>query len=107
MRAEFLKGHLDFLILATLEDQPAHGYAIVEELRQRSRGTFDLPEGTVYPALHRLERSGLLASRWSTLTGRRRRIYRLTSKGRRALVQHRKEWSAFSQAVTAGLEPAR
>ena len=107
MRAQLLKGHLDFLILAALEDQPAHGYAIIEQLRQRSRGRFDLPEGTVYPALHRLERSGLLASRWLTPTGRPRRIYRLTTKGGRALVQHRKEWTVFSQAVTAGLEPAR
>jgi PadR family transcriptional regulator len=107
MRAEFLKGHLDFLILAALEDRPAHGYAIVEELRQRSGGAFDLPEGTVYPALHRLERSGLLASRWSELTGRKRRIYRLSTRGRRSLARHRKEWSAFAQVVTLGLEPAK
>ena len=107
MRAELLKGHLDFLILAALEGRPAHGYAIVEALRRRSGGVFGLPEGTVYPALHRLERSSLLASRWSEFAGRRRRTYRLTSKGSRALAQHRQEWSAFSRAVTAALEPAQ
>src|SRR5262245_60466980 len=107
MRAEFLKGHLDFLILAAVEDRPAHGYAIVEALQRRSNGTFDLPEGTVYPALHRLERSGLLASRWLVVSNRRRRVYRLTTKGNRALTLYRKEWKHFSQAITAGLEPAR
>jgi PadR family transcriptional regulator, regulatory protein PadR len=107
MRAEFLKGHLDFLILAALEGRPAHGYAIVEELRHRSDGAFDLPEGTVYPALHRLERSGLLASRWSEVTGRKRRIYRLTTRGLRSLVRHRKEWTSFARVVTLGLEPAK
>lgn len=105
MRAELLKGHLDFLILAALELQPAHGYAIVEELRRRSGGTFDLPEGTVYPALHRLEHSQLLASTWSEYAGRRRRVYRTTAKGKRALTQHRREWLTFSRAVTVALEP--
>jgi len=105
MRAELLKGHLDFLILAALEPQPAHGYAIVEELRRRSGGTFDLPEGTVYPALHRLENSNLLASTWSQHAGRRRRVYRTTAKGKRELAHHRREWLAFSHAVTVALEP--
>ena len=65
MRAEILKGHLDLLLLAAVRARPAHGYAVIDELRRRSGGTFDLPEGTVYPALHRLERGGLLASHWS------------------------------------------
>ena len=65
MRAEALKGHLDLLLLAVMEDGPTHGYAVIEELRQRTGDAFDLPEGTVYPALHRLERAGLLESRWA------------------------------------------
>ena len=82
MRAETLKGHLDALVLAALRE-PAHGYAVIEALRGRSDGAFDLAEGTVYPVLHRLEAEGLLASEWSTAAGRRRRVYRLTRKGAR------------------------
>ena len=69
MRSEALKGHLDGLILATLQVGPAHGYAIAQTLRARSDGAFDLPEGTLYPALHRLERAGMVASEWSTEAG--------------------------------------
>ena len=90
-----------FLLLAALEAQPLHGYAIAEWLRGRSSQTFDLAEGTLYPALHRLERAGLLASRWSDETGRRRRVYQLTAKGRRALASQRGEWREFSHAVHA------
>ena len=63
MRAESLKGHLDTLVLATLEAAPLHGYAVIDELRARSEGAFDLAEGTVYPVLHRLEAEGLLVER--------------------------------------------
>ena len=101
MRAETLKGHLDFLLLATVAADPAHGYRIIEELKRRSGGAFDLPEGTVYPALHRLEQSGLLSSSWASDTGRRRRVYRLTGRGRRALAGGRREWAGFTQAVEA------
>jgi DNA-binding PadR family transcriptional regulator len=101
-RAEALKGHLDGLIMAVLSDGPMHGYAVVEELKRRSSGSFVLPEGTVYPALHRLERGGLLASRWSE-GGRRRRVYRLTARGERVLGEKRGEWRAFVQAVDAVL----
>ena len=101
MRAETLKGHLDFLLLATVAAEPAHGYRIIEELKRRSAGAFELPEGTVYPALHRLEASGLLASAWSKGDGRRRRIYRVTGRGRRALARERREWAGFAQAVEA------
>lgn len=102
MRAETLKGHLDALILGVLARGPLHGYAIVEELKQRSGGSLDLPEGTVYPALHRLEASGLLASKWSD-GARRRRVYRLTTRGKRELGQRRSEWNAFVKAVEAVL----
>jgi PadR family transcriptional regulator, regulatory protein PadR len=101
MRAELLKGHLDLLLLAAVQRQPAHGYAIAEALRAISGDTFNLPEGTLYPALHRLERADLLSSRWSDATGRRRRIYELTAKGERMLTEQRQEWRAFSRAVFA------
>lgn len=103
MRAETLKGHLDLLLLAVLEDGPRHGYAVIEELRQRSGDALDLPEGTVYPALHRLERAGLLASTWSDETGRRRRVYSLTRGGRRAVQEKRRDWQAFARTMHAVL----
>ena len=101
MRAETLKGHLDLLLLAVVAAEPAHGYRIIEELKRRSAGAFDLPEGTVYPALHRLEQSGLLASSWAEGAGRRRRVYRLTARGRGALAGERREWGSFAKAVEA------
>jgi PadR family transcriptional regulator, regulatory protein PadR len=101
MNAETLKGHLDLLLLAAIETRPAHGYAIADALRTRSGQTFDLPEGTLYPALHRLERAGLLTSRWSEQTGRRRRIYQLTAKGHRALAKRQSEWTVFALAMNA------
>src|SRR5579864_3059388 len=101
MRAEALKGHLDGLILATLSAGPAHGYAIAQALRARSDGAFDLAEGTLYPALHRLERAGLIESAWSIEPGRKRRIYQLTRSGEQALRERRREWRRFASAVEA------
>ena len=101
MRPELLKGHLDAVLLAVLESGPQHGYAVIEALRAGSSGTLDLPTGTVYPALHRLERAGLIASNWQTVGGRRRRAYHLTSSGHAALREHRAVWERFSSAVTA------
>ena len=101
--AETLKGHLDSLILAVVAAAPAHGYAIIEELKQRSRGAFELPEGTIYPALHRLERADLLESRWSTASARKRRVYTLTRRGRRQLEASKSEWRDFARAVDSVL----
>ena len=100
---ETLKGHLDSLILAVVAAGPAHGYAIIEELKLRSGGAFSLPEGTVYPALHRLERAGLLASGWSDASGRKRRVYKLTARGRRRLDASKSEWRDFARAMDAVL----
>jgi PadR family transcriptional regulator, regulatory protein PadR len=101
MRSEALKGHLDLLLLSTLDQGPAHGYGLVEALRGKSEGAFDLGEGTMYPALYRLERQGLVASRWEVVGGRRRRVYRLTRSGRGALVRQLADWRAFSSAMEA------
>ena len=103
-----LKGHLDAIVLAALEAGPAHGYAIIEAIKNRSGHTFDLPEGTVYPALHRLELAGLLASSWTTPPGgRKRRVYSLTRNGALALAERRKAWGRFSSAVEALLKGGR
>jgi DNA-binding PadR family transcriptional regulator len=99
MRGQTLKGHLDFLLLSVVATGPKHGYAVIEALRSGSDDAFDLPEGTVYPALNRLEREGLLASDWSVVRGRRRRTYRLTGRGRQALAEQRRGWEAFVTAV--------
>ena len=99
MRGQALKGHLDLLLLSILSDGAMHGYAIIDELRERSDDVFDLPEGTVYPALHRLDKAGFLGSEWTEVHGRRRRTYRLTDKGRGALGEQRAAWTEFSDAV--------
>ena len=101
MSGNVLKGHLDLLLLAVLADGPRHGYAVIQELRRQSGGSFDLPEGTVYPALHRLESEKLLKSEWTVARGRRRRLYRTTRRGRSALEKQRGEWKVFSRAVGA------
>jgi DNA-binding PadR family transcriptional regulator len=104
MRAEALKGHLDLLLLAVVEDGPRHGYAVIEELKRRTGDALDLPEGTIYPALHRLQRAGLLESSWEDSTGRRRRVYSLTTGGHRAVHEKRVEWQAFASAVRSVLK---
>ena len=104
MRPDLVRGNLDLLLLVIVGDGAGHGYAIIEELRQRSGGEIDLPEGTVYPALHRLERAGLLASSWDTSSGRRRRSYRVTPQGKKAATVKRQELSAFMMAVQRVIE---
>ena len=111
MEGEMLKGHLDMIVLAALAPGPAHGYAVIEQIRRKSGRAFDLPEGTIYPALHRLEQAGLLSSRWVTAeSGRRRRVYALTRQGGRALAERRAVWRQFSDAVGGlldGVRPSR
>ena len=106
MRPELLKGNLDLLLLTILKDGPAHGYAIIGELRRRSDNVFDLPEGTIYPALHRMERAGMLTSQWSEREGRRRRVYQISGPGREALGEKQAEWQAFTRSVLLVLEGA-
>lgn len=101
MSGEHLKGHLDLLLLEVVSSGPAHGYQLIEALRTRSDGVFDLPEGTVYPALHRLERAGHIASEWDASGPRRRRVYRITASGRRELRAARADWQRFTRGVTS------
>lgn len=105
MSGETLKGHLDMLLLAAIASEPAYGYVISERLKARSGGVFDLPEGTIYPALHRLEKGGYLQSGWERgASGRRRRVYALTPAGEQALLLQRRSWEAFSGGVAGILE---
>jgi PadR family transcriptional regulator, regulatory protein PadR len=96
---------LDLLLLAAVRARPVHGYAIIENLRLRSGGNLELLGGTVYPALHRLERAGLLKSRWSQASGRRR-TYEVTEKGLTELRARERDWREFSRAVEDVLEGA-
>lgn len=99
MKFDMLKGQLELVVLASLRDGPRHGYAIIKELRERSRGELDVLEGTLYPALHRLEEAGLVKSRWATAGGRRRRVYELTRKGTKALADQESEWRSFVRTL--------
>ncbi|HET6289747.1 MAG TPA: helix-turn-helix transcriptional regulator [Amycolatopsis sp.] len=99
MKADSLRGHLDALLLAVLDGRKLHGYAIIEALQLRSDGALDLPTGTVYPALRRLERAGYLASEWDVVSGRKRRTYKLTRSGQKALAAERTEWQEFTAVI--------
>jgi len=99
MDAQRIKGHVDALLLATLSHGPLHGYGVITEMRARTDGAVDLPEGTVYPALHKLERAGLIASAWDETAARRRRTYTLTDAGHAALASERASWRRFSRGI--------
>jgi PadR family transcriptional regulator, regulatory protein PadR len=99
MKNDKTKGQLDLLLLSVLSSGPGHGYELITRLRTSSSGVFDLPEGTVYPALHRLEAGGLVAVGTETVAGRRRRIYTLTTQGRSALAAHTAQWREHRDAV--------
>lgn len=105
--SQTLKGHLEGVLLRELESAgPAHGYAIVQQIRTRSEGTFDLPEGTVYPALHRLEKARLVKSHSEEVSGRRRRVYEITREGERRLTAKKAEWRRLRHGMDAVLEGA-
>lgn len=106
MRTDAVRGHLDGLLLSALEAGPLHGYAIITAVQERSDGVLELRKGTVYPALNRLERLGLLRSDWQALGERRRRCYELTDAGRRALSEERTSWREFTAAIGSVLDPA-
>jgi transcriptional regulator len=107
MKADALRGHLDALVMAVLEREPLHGYGIIEALQRRSGGALDVPTGTVYPALHRLERAGMIASTWTTEAGRRRRVYALTRTGQRSLAEERGNWRDLAEVITSILAGAK
>ncbi|MEO7370291.1 MAG: helix-turn-helix transcriptional regulator [Ilumatobacteraceae bacterium] len=99
MRTDTTNGHLELLLLGVLADGPAHGYAIVAALKDRSSGVVDVPEGSLYPALHRLEDDGRISSEWRPVGGRRRREYQLTETGRDVLQVQRRDWRRLADAI--------
>jgi len=99
MTSDYLRGHLESLLLAVLVDQPGHGYALVQRIAARSGGDLAVPEGSLYPALQRLERAGLVTSAWDSDGGRRRRVYRLSASGERRVRAAAREWKSFAGAV--------
>ena len=99
-KRELLRGTLDLLILKVLAPGPAHGYTITRAIRERSRGVLLVEEGTLYPALHRLERRGWLDAEWGTSEGNRRaKFYRLSRGGRRELTARERDWESMSRAI--------
>ena len=101
-----LKGTLPTLILEALMREPIHGYRIAQGIKERSKGVLDFKEGTLYPALHKLENEGLVESYEEVENGRLRRYYRITKSGRGVLAKDRAEWRELSRAVTVILEGA-
>ena len=106
-RRELIKGSIDSLLLCLIGQQPTYGYQLIKELEKRSQGYFKFKEGTLYPALHRLEKAGLILGRWQTLSsGRQRRYYHITDKGYRVLVAERSHWQDFLTAMNLIIQPA-
>lgn len=99
---ELLKGNTDSLLLYLINCQPTYGYQIIKELEKRSSGYFQLKEGTLYPALHRLEKDKLVKGKWQKLpNGQERRYYYITRKGQQVLAKRLAAWQDFSTAVKA------
>ena len=106
---ELLKGNTEPLLLSMLVGEPMYGYQIAKEMQSRSGGYFQLKEGTLYPALHRLEKAGLVTGSWGeapSASGVPRRYYHITAKGQRVLDERLTEWRRFTRAVNA-IMPAR
>ena len=106
-RRELMKGSIDSLLLSLIDQQPMYGYQILKELEKRSQGYFKFKEGTLYPALHRLEKAGLIIGKWQMLpSGRQRRYYYITEKGQRVLAEKMNQWRDFLTAMNLIIQPA-
>ena len=105
-RRDLIKGSSDSILLCLLEQQPMYGYQIIKELEKRSQGYFKFKEGTLYPALHRLEKSGLIIGKWQMLSsGRPRRYYHITAKGHAKLTEEKTHWEDFLTAMNLIFQP--
>lgn len=99
-RTDVLQGMLDMLVMRAVADEPMHGYALVHRLRLISGDRLQIPQGSLYPALHRLEYAGMLKAYWApTATGREAKFYKLTAKGRKRLQTEVAQWRELSQAI--------
>ncbi len=107
-RPELMKGSSESLLLCLVGQKPMYGYQIIREIEKRSQGYFKFKEGTLYPALHRLEKAGLVVGRWQMLpSGRQRRYYYITDKGRRTLTEKMNQWRDFLIAMNLIIQPVR
>jgi PadR family transcriptional regulator PadR len=102
-RDQMRKGSTEILILSLLARHPMYGYEISQQLKQQSGGYFEMKEGLLYPALHRMQQNGWLASEWRSVDGRRRKYYALTSAGQSVLGEQAAEWKTFLEALTSML----
>ena len=106
-RIELLQGTLDLLILQTLQWGPRHGYGISQAIRANSGSVLQVDTGSLYPALHRLERQKWIAAEWKVSENKQRvRVYRLTMTGKKQLASERSRWAQFSEAIAGILQPA-
>jgi PadR family transcriptional regulator len=107
-RIELLQGTLDMLILQTLQWGPRHGYGLSQSIRTNSGEILKVDTGSLYPALHRLEKQKLIAAEWKqSENNQRTRVYKLTSKGKKQLRSERSRWSRLSEAIAGVLNPAK
>ena len=105
-RPELMKGNVDSLLLSLIGQQPMYGYQIIKELNKRSQGYFKFKEGTLYPALHRMERDGLIQGKWQMLPGgQQRKYYQITDKGLSILIEKRSQWRDFLVAMNMIIQP--
>jgi transcriptional regulator len=105
-RIELLQGTLDLIILQTLRWGPRHGYGLAQMIRASSREALQVDTGSLYPALHRLEKSGAISADWEMSENRQRvRVYRLTTAGRKQLVTERSRWDQLTEAMAGILAP--
>ena len=106
-RRELIKGNIDSLLLCLMSQKPMYGYQIIKEIEHRSQGYFQFKEGTLYPALHRLEKAGLIMGKWQMLpTGQQRKYYYITDKGHASLVEKRGQWQDFLTAMNLIIQPS-
>jgi transcriptional regulator len=107
MEPQFPGSAVEMLILEVVAQGPSYGYEITQTVAERSRGYFDLKEGSLYPALHRLERQGLLRAFWREADGRRRKYYELTDAGRADLAARKRSWLSFAAGINGVLGVSR
>ena len=107
MDPKLFPGAVELLLLEVLSEGPSYGYQITQTVLSRSGGRFEMKEGSLYPALHKLERDGLLAAAWQEAEGRRRKYYRLTAAGRKALAAKKSAWRQFAEGLEGVLGGVR
>ena len=96
---ELLKGSTKMLILEMVKDENRYGYQMIKKLKEKSNNVFEFKEGTLYPILHSLEEEGLISSYWDDTTGKKRKYYAITTKGKKSLKEKNEEWKIFSESV--------